>query len=109
VSGITQEECTTMSIWPKIKKWYAPNFVVIQDDHPSMPSTKLIDQSAPSAQFARKLGTFCSKHWQWLIGTSVVIILGIAGLYLSFLALTKDRPVKEKSREPSRNHQNYKI
>jgi hypothetical protein len=105
----TKVRGAVMSIWVKIKSWYKEDIIVVQHTDPSIFCVKPIDQSTLSAQFARKLVAFCCKHWQWLIGTSVVVILGVAGLYLSYLALTKDRLIKEKSREPGRTYQEYKI
>lgn len=99
-------------MFDKISEWYNGKEVITEYDNEDqsviiLPS--IHTEYHWSAKCVRAVIQFFCKHWQWIIGTIVAAVIGVLGLYLSFLALTKDTPIKEKPREPTRSHQNYKI
>jgi hypothetical protein len=90
-----------MTLFNRAREWYVEKFDIKYDVELNV--TTQYECSTTGAKVTRSLVAFWFRNWRWFIGTALTII----GLYIAFLALTKDSLVKKEPSEPSRNYRQY--
>lgn len=93
-----------MSIWSKIAAWYKEKNILVHDDHPTMPSFSIEDQSSPSAKIMRKIIKLITTHWVGTV-TTIGVIVTIIGTFRPSNAPVPQPEKKQTSSEVKQDAQ----